>query len=587
MFSMYSDSEISAIVRKDGIKMVSMREYTFCGLIDVLTAKFGKYDCYTVLGKKPGEERSMTYDELGDKVGIMRSYLLSIGFWKGDKIAIWGDSCPEWMVMYLAITTMGAIAVPILPGFTAKETEFALKNSGAKGICAQKKYLDSLKDHMDLSGYEIFALENLHHLKDGKDIDTTQTYFQADIVPPVLEEDIASIIYTSGTTGNSKGVQLSHKNILSCADQASKMYVDIKPGDRAISILPMSHVYEFTIGQLVTMLNGTHIYFLGRPAAVSVLLPALKSVRPHIMLTVPLIMEKIYKSSIAPLITNGGKLEKFYNMPIIGSFVARAIGHKLEDTFGGRLKFFGIGGAPLDPEVDRFLDRTTFPVAHGYGLTETSPLLAGCAPHKHKTGFIGEICPYTEYKLLDVNSEGVGEFAVKGPQVMRGYYNNDELNKESFTEDGYFRTGDLAFVDKKGVLGIKGRCKTMILGPAGENIYPEAIESVINNMEFVQESLVIDDEDNTLVGLIKIDIELMAKKLKMNLHDAEVEARKYVDSLKSKINKELSAQNKLSSVRFQKEPFQRTATQKIKRFLYQANKKNDGNKKGNNSTKVG
>nr|MCR5731352.1 AMP-binding protein [Sphaerochaetaceae bacterium] len=521
---------------------------------------------------------------LGDKVGIVRSYLLSIGLWKGDKIAIWGDSCPEWMIMYLAITTMGAIAVPILPGFTAKETEFALKDSGAKGICAQKKFLTALSEHMDLSGYEKFTLENLHHIKGEKEIDTLDTYYEADMVPPVLEDDIASIIYTSGTTGNSKGVQLTHKNILCCADQASTMYVSLNPGENVLSILPMSHVYEFSIGQLVTMLNGMHIYFLGRPAAVSVLIPALKKVRPHVMLTVPLIMEKVYKSSIAPLITNGGKLEKFYNMPIIGNFVSRAIGHKLEDTFGGRLKFFGIGGAPLDPEVDKFLDRTTFPVSHGYGLTETSPLLAGCQPRKHKTGCIGKICPYTEYKLLDKNSAGVGELAVKGPQVMKGYYNNDELNKEAFTEDGYFKTGDLAFVDKDGVLGLKGRCKTMILGPGGENIYPEAIESVINNMEFVQESLVIDDENNTLVGLIKIDIELMAKKLKMSIQDAEIEAKKYVDELKSKINKELSAQNRLSSVRFQKEPFQRTATQKIKRFLYQGKNKNGDNGDDNGSS---
>ncbi len=585
MFDNYSDDAIHAIKRRDGIRLVSIREYTFKGLLDVLTARFGKYDVYTVLGRKDGEDRSMTYDDLADRVGILRSYLLSIGYWKGDKIAIWGDSCPEWMTMYLAITTMGAVAVPILPGFTAKETEFALKDSGAKGICAQNKLLDGLKKQMDISSYDLFSLENLHHLKGDEDIDTMQSYYQADIVPPVFEEDTASIIYTSGTTGNSKGVQLSHKNILFSADQSSKMYVDLDPGDTALSILPMSHVYEFTIGQLVPMLNGMHLYFLGRPAAVSVLLPALKKVRPHVMLTVPLIMEKVYKSAIAPLITNGGKLEKYYNMPIVGKLVARMIGHKLEDTFGGRLKFFGIGGAPLDAEVDKFLDRTTFPVAHGYGLTETSPLLAGCAPHHHRTSMIGELVPYTEYRLLDQNEAGVGELCVKGPQVMKGYYNNEALNSECFTEDGFFRTGDLAYVDKNGVLGLKGRCKTMILGPAGENIYPEAIESVINNMEFVQESLVIDDENNTLVGLIKIDIELMAKKLKMNLQEAEEEAKKYVDGLKAKINSELSAQNRLSSVKFQKEPFQRTATQKIKRFLYQKDQKKKG--EGGNSTKVG
>ena len=337
----------------------------------------------------------------------------------------------------------------------------------------------------------------------------------------------------------------------------------------------MSHVYEFTIGQILPLMVGVEITFLGRPPAVSVLLPALSEVRPHVMLTVPLLIEKVYKAAVLPVLRDNKKISSMLNKPIIGSFVYRTIGKKLMKTFGHNLVFFGIGGAPLDKDVEIFLHKAHFPYAIGYGLTETSPLVAGCgsAHSRQHPGFVGEIVTDDDVILLDKNSEGVGEIAVKGPNVMKGYYNRDDLNSEVFTEDGYFRTGDLGFIDSHNRLSIRGRVKTMILGPGGENIYPELIESLINNQSFVEESLVVP-EDGGLVALIKIDVNMMAEKMKISAMEAHQEALKYIKTIRADVNTQLSSFSRISDVKLQEEPFARTPTQKIKRFLYGKKDKN-------------
>jgi long-chain acyl-CoA synthetase len=246
-------------------------------------------------------------------------------------------------------------------------------------------------------------------------------------------------------------------------------------------------------------------------------------------------------------------------------------------TFGGRLKFFGIGGAPLDREVEQFLSDAKFPYAIGYGLTETSPLIAGGQPKKHYVGTIGKLVEHVDVKLENPDpATGVGEILVKGPNVMQGYYDNPSLNAEVFTSDGYFRTGDLGHLDKHGRLSIKGRTKTMILGSGGENIYPELIEAVINNQSFVTESLVVP-EHGGLIALVKIDFDMFAQKMAITVNDAKTEALKYVAKLREDVNKELSAFSRISAVELQEEPFQRTPTQKIKRFLY-SRIKDDGSK---------
>ncbi len=578
----YSVKKIMKIRRDDGLVMENVRKYTFRDLIDACSARYPSRLCYTVVGGE--DEVSFTYRYLAFKVHSISQFLINQGIKKGDRIAIYGESSPMWMMFYFGITSIGAIAVPILPGFTAKETVNALSDCRARGVCGGKKQLLGIKDFIIENNLDAYRLEDIFYLPpssveimddrnyfDLPGNDPTHIKFNIRMLSqlPLEEDDTASIIYTSGTTGMSKGVVLTHKNLIRNADVSSGAYIKLKPGMRALSILPVSHVYEFMAGQVLCMMNGVEIHFLGKPAAVSVLLPALKNVRPHVMLSVPLLIEKVYKSAVAPMIKNGGKFEKLYNNPLTKNFVCRVVKKKLVSTFGGKLKFFGIGGSALDPEVEEFLYRGNFPYALGYGLTETSPLLAGCGPkkHDHRLGYVGAIVKDVDMKLLDVNAEGVGEIAVKGPNVTPGYYNNEKLNAEAFTEDGYFRTGDLGYINKHGQLAIRGRCKTMIVGPTGENIYPEVIESIINNQQFVEESLVVSDNGG-LLALVKIDIELMAKNLAITIEEAREEAKKYVDKLRTNVNRELSSQNRIDSVELQEDAFERTATQKIKRFLY-------------------
>ena len=578
----YSYKECRKVVRPDGMMMKTVRGYTFPDFIDAVSHRFGNRVCYKVF--RTGEENDTTFSQLGWHAYAIASYLISKGIEKGDRIAIFGESCPGWMEMYLGITSIGAVAVPILPDFSSAEAMHIISESGAKGVCVNQKQFQKISSIV--SDLMVFRMEDLVHvpsISEEYQFGTAPGFpmRNAKINPAELEkrkpaeDDVASLIFTSGTTGASKGVVLTHMNILRCADLATDIYVKIKPGYRALSILPMSHVYEFTIGQILPLMVGVEITFLGRPPAVSVLLPALSEVRPHVMLTVPLLIEKVYKAAVLPVLRDNKKISSMLNKPIIGSFVYRTIGKKLMKTFGHNLVFFGIGGAPLDKDVEIFLHKAHFPYAIGYGLTETSPLVAGCgsAHSRQHPGFVGEIVTDDDVILLDKNSEGVGEIAVKGPNVMKGYYNRDDLNSEVFTEDGYFRTGDLGFIDSHNRLSIRGRVKTMILGPGGENIYPELIESLINNQSFVEESLVVP-EDGGLVALIKIDVNMMAEKMKISAMEAHQEALKYIKTIRADVNTQLSSFSRISDVKLQEEPFARTPTQKIKRFLYGKKDKN-------------
>lgn len=578
-----TSSSCRKIKRSDGLKMKWLKEYTFRGFLDAITSRYGNKKAYCVFGDD--EEKFISYNNLKWGAESVGTYLLEKGFSKGDRVAIIGESCPLWMIMYLGVTYIGCLSVPILPDFSKREVENILKESGAKAVCTNAKHFKKVENYASENGLMAIRMEDLVH------VPSIPQGFAFDNAPGISlkdhnhnhnllntstpkEDDCASLIFTSGTTGSSKGVVLTHKNLLVCADESSDTYVKVKKGFRVLSILPMSHCYEFTITHLLCLLQGCEITFLGKPPATTILMRAFKAVRPHVILTVPLLIEKIYKAAVAPTINDNPKISKLYKNPLTKWFVLKTVKTKLISTMGGCIKFFGIGGAPLDRTVWDFLYSCHFPYALGYGLTETSPLLAGCGPkHKmHKKGYIGKKVKHVDLKLLDKNSEGVGEIAVKGPNVMIGYYNNDALNKEVFTEDGYFKTGDLGYLDKKGFLEIKGRVKTMILGPAGENIFPESIESIINNMEFVQESLVVPGNGG-LVALIKVDLEAMQEKLKIGAEEVKNEAEKYLVMLKKSVNEQLSSFSKISDTELQEKDFERTPTQKIKRFLY--TRKND------------
>lgn len=590
----WSYRRIRRLKRTDGLKMKTVTSYTMESLVECTSSRNAKRVALRIYGE---EGSDVTYTQLKvmkDAIGV---FLLERGFERGDRIAIMGESCPTWLIAYFGITSVGITAVPILPDFSAKETNQILEHSKAKGIIINSKHFEKVIPFVRNNPSLLIRMEDLFHIPDpissqledklqfssapGRDIcrrkiDTRSCQLREAHL--ANEDDIASLIYTSGTTGNSKGVMLTHKNLVWNADISTDVYVDLKAGNRVLSILPISHVYEFTTGQLLELMRGCTIFYLGKAPAPSILLPALKEVRPHIVMTVPLLIEKVYRSSVAPVLKGSPKLQKWLKFGFIRRFLCRVIGRKLKLTFGGRLKFFGIGGAPLDREVEQFLADAKFPYSIGYGLTETAPLIAGGLPTKHFVGTIGKVVEHVQVKLDNPDpNTGVGEIQVKGPNVMVGYYDNPRLNAEVFTSDGFFRTGDLGHLDRRGRLSIMGRTKTMILGSGGENIYPELIEAVINNQSYVTESLVVP-ESGGLIALIKLDVDLFAQKMAVNVNDVKTEALKYLNKIREEVNKELSSFSRISSVELQDEPFQRTPTQKIKRFLYSRTDKDEKNR---------
>ncbi len=574
--------ECRRIRRSDGLRMKALTSYTFPSFLDAICSRTPNLIAYSVYGED--REKGISYTHLRWYSECVASFLLKNGIKRGDRVAIMGESCPHWMVMYLGTVIVGCVAVPILPDFSPREVDEILTQSEAKAICINTKHYKKIEGREELLTIRMDDLAFVPVIPSGFDFASSPGISIKEKSPDhnlikissPSEDDLASIIYTSGTTGASKGVMLTHKNLLVCADESTDTYVKINRGDKVLSILPMSHAYEFSISHLLCLLRGAEIVFLGKPPATTILMRAFKSVRPHIILTVPLLIEKIYRSAVAPVLKTDEKVKRLMKNPITRSIVYHSICSKLKATLGGRMKFFGIGGAPLDREVEEFLFRAGFPYAPGYGLTETSPLIAASGPKKrqHKLGYIGKVVKHDDVILLDKNEEGVGEIAVKGPNVMVGYYKRDDLNSEVFTPDGYFRTGDLGCLSSDGFLAIRGRVKTMILGANGENIYPESIESILNNMEYVQESLIVPGEGG-LMAIIKLDLEAMMDKLKMSADECRKYALSYLQKLRKNANDQLSANSKIETTELQEEDFERTPTQKIKRFLYPKNKKEE------------
>jgi len=371
---------------------------------------------------------------------------------------------------------------------------------------------------------------------------------------------------------------LTHKNIVHNVIQAANVQ-DVHDKDRFLSILPLSHTYENTLGLILPIKSGSCIYYLSKPPTPAVLLPALTAVRPTLMLSVPLIIEKIYRNKIAKTFSKNALIRGLYYIPVIRKKLNAIAGKKLYATFGGELKFFGVGGAKLDKTVEKFLIEAKFPYAIGYGLTETSPLLAGANASNTRLQAIGPSVIDVELKLNNPDPKtGEGEVWAKGPNVMQGYYKEPELTKEVFTEDGWFKTGDLGVFDKDGYLSLKGRLKNMIIGQGGENIYPEEIESVINNFRHVVESVVVQQKGKlvAMVHFNREEIEERYKHLRKDVTEYIDQKQHYIDQKYEELRIELqtyvnSRVNKFSQVHLvvvKLEPFIKTATMKIKRFLY-------------------
>ncbi len=516
------------------------------------------------------------YKDFYKKAKELAISLQAHGIKEGDKLAIWSENAPNWIISYFAIISIGAVAVPILPDFSAVEASNILKHSEAKIIFLSDTQVRKLrKSGISISSQMVLIKDftvNIDKEINGQEkfINTTEEECDNFVRPKVDSQSLASIIYTSGTTGTSKGVMLSHYNLMANGIQGWHTH-NVDENDRFLSILPMSHTYEFTLGNIYGIMSGASIHYLKKPPTASVLMPALKKVKPTLMFTVPLIMEKIFKSKIRPELTNSPLKRFLYNIPATRKLLHRVAGKQLYNTFGGHLKFFGIGGAKLDEDVDRFLYESKFPYSIGYGITETSPLLAGIKPGKTKKGSTGPSIKGVTLKLRDIDPKtGEGEIVAYGPNIMMGYYKDDKLNKEVFTDDGGFITGDTGIFDKDNYLYIKGRIKNMILGPSGENIFPEEIEAQINKSEWVLESLVYELKGKVVarVELNQEEIQKQFDNIKEKTNEMEKQVGDILTNIRKNVNDEVNKFSKLTNIFEQKEPFVKTPTQKIKRYLY-------------------
>jgi long-chain acyl-CoA synthetase len=552
---------------------ISNLKLTFPAMFEETLRNHGKRDAYSFVG-----EEAKTYEKVNAEILALKAFLESNGIVSGDKVAILSTNMPNWGVTYFAITFMGAVAVPILPDFSNTEVGNVLDHSGAKAIFISSSLLGRIEGYTSDTLKLAVLIEDFSFYFSEKGASEFVTSAVPSKKYEVNEEDLASIIYTSGTTGRSKGVMLTHKNITFNALKGSVIQ-PMSETDRFLSVLPLSHTYENTLGLILPMLFGCCVYYLRKPPTPAVLIPAMEEVKPTVMLTVPLIMEKVYFNKIMPAFRDKLILKLLYKVPFFRKKLNAAAGKKLYKTFGGNLKFFGIGGAKLNKTVEKFLLEAKFPYAIGYGLTETSPLLAGANPSKSVYESTG---PKIEGIELIINNPdkktGEGEIWAKGPSIMKGYYKEPEMTKEVLTPDGWFKTGDLGTLDKNNNLFIKGRSKNMILSSTGENIYPEEIESIINNFRFVVESLVVQQKGK-LVALVHINMEELEKKymhLKEDMTRQKEDISRQFDEKVEEVLRELQEYvnthvNKFSQIQkvvLQPVPFQKTATLKIKRFLY-------------------
>ncbi len=543
------------IFRKFVLRMRESYIDTLAKMFEYSTSIYENNKMSELLDGKAG----YTYGSFRKACDIESAKLCRYGIGAGEKIAILSQNTPNWTVAFFTAVAFGRIAVPILADSSESEITNILTHSGTKVLYVSKRLIGKVSQECLDRMVLVIDIESLKVIRRDESSYTCDGHTSSP-----LPDDIAALIYTSGTTCNAKGVMLSHRNFLTNVKIAYHTHKTSEK-DRWLSILPMPHTYELSIGLLYPFFVGACVYYISKPPSTSVLLPAMKKVHPTVILSVPLVMEKVYRNSVAPIMKHSKFLQWMGDtMPWL---LYPFIGMKLRTTFGGKLHFFGIGGAKLDETVEDFLKKAKFPYSIGYGMTECAPLICTAAPKLTHVGSTGCAAWGVSVKLDNVDpATGQGEIVVKGDNVMLGYYRDAARTREAFTDDGWLRTRDLAAQDAKGRFFIKGRLNSMIIGPSGENIYPEEIEEVINNMDSVNESVVVE-RNGHLVALVNLN---------ENIIDWDLErGEKFVEKLEeikasvmSYVNKRVNKSSTVHSVEVVDKPFEKTATMKIRRFLY-------------------
>jgi len=562
---------------------IQLPELTLKALFEYSVKNYTNRPAVQFVGGEP-----VRYKQLAQNVENIQEMLYAYGIKPGDRVALYSENLPNWSAVYFAVTTMGAVIVPVLPDFHTSEALHIATHAECKAAFISQKLFQTMLDERQPPTMNLLVITDTLHIleklstlskvdkvikKSGgqltKVIQKMGKQKKEENEHPIKEDDLASIIYTSGTTGSSKGVMLSHKNLVSNAT-AAQTVVEIYPEDRFLSILPLAHTYECTIGMLVPLLNGASIYYIQKPPTPTILIKAMADVKPTFMLTVPLVIEKIYRNKVLPNFQKNIFIKTLYAIAFIRKALNKIAGKKLIETFGGELRFFGIGGAGVSPAVEKFLREAKFPYSIGYGLTETAPLLAGANPSMTKYKAIGPALSGVELELRDQNEEGTGTLWARGPNVMIGYYKDPEKTAEVIDGNGWFNTEDIGYFDEDGYFFMHGRAKNIIVGSSGENIYPEQIESMLNLHPYVADSLVFDNE-GVLCARIHLDYEKLDEMFGVNQR-SETKTHAKIDELleeiRTEVNAKVSAFSRIKKVIEQREPFEKTPTKKIKRYLY-------------------
>jgi long-chain acyl-CoA synthetase len=545
-------------------------------ILDSSRAKYGDSPAIGMALGKP-----LSYNEFHHNVLALACRLQKEGVQKGDRVAILAENSHCWGVAYMAIVRLGAVAVPILPDLPESDVRHILNEMKVKILFTTQRQIEKIYElKKELSG----PVVTLDDYRAPGGVVTVVTFSDmlaeanTDLgnlegtpeLPEVDENDIASILYTSGTSGYSKAVMLTHKNLTSNAYSCSRLMA-LPVGGVFLSILPMSHTYEFTLGFTLPLLCGCRIAYAGKSPTPAILQKLCQQEKPFAIFAVPLVLEKIYKKRVLPQIEQSKVLNLACKTKFGRKLIYKKIGAKLIEFFGGNLKLMGVGGAALNPEVEHFLAEAGFPYLIGYGLTESAPLLAG-GPMGDVTiaiGSTGKPVSGVEIRIVEPDPvTGVGEIHAAGPNVMTGYYNDEEGTNAVLSSDGWLATGDLGLIDEQGNLHVRGRSKNVIVMANGENIYPEAIEHKLNTFHWVVESLVLENSGQ-LEAWVYPDYEFIDEA---TAGKGRAERREHIERLlestRDELNKQLSGSSRVARVFERREPFIKTATHKIKRYLY-------------------
>lgn len=540
-------------------------------IAELYTSTFHKNWNNTAFSDYEGED--FKYSEVAGNIKSLHLFYQITGIKRGDKIAVLGRNSANWATVFLSAISAGIVIVPVLPDFNKSNTNHIINHSEARLVIGAKQLLEKIDFENSETIEAIVVLEDFsYHVAKDENIkyklEDAFEYYNKNVLTKDgfqfekwEKEETCVISYTSGTSGFTKGVMIPERSLVSNIIFAQD-HMPLKPGDKIVSFLPMAHVYGLLFEFLFPVTLGCHITFLNKIPSPAIITKVFGEVKPHLILSVPLIIEKIYKKRLLPTLQKTS-MKILLATPIISKIILKKIRAKLQETFGGRFFEIVIGGAPLSADVEAFFKKINFPLTIGYGMTECGPLISYEAWNKTMPSSAGKLVDRMEVRIDSEDPYNVvGEIQVKGENVMKGYYKNEEATKDAFTDDGWLKTGDLGIIDKNNFIYIRGRSKNMILGPSGQNIYPEEIEAKITNLPYIAECVVVE-RGKKLIALVFPDSDaVQTEKI------SETELPQVMEENRKKLNQELPRYEQISAFELVSEEFEKTPKKNIKRFKY-------------------